>query len=155
MRKASFDTGRGKIVYWVSDTADATRPWVVFLPGLTADRRLFAPQIEHFESRANCLAWDAPAHGESRPFPLDFSLPDLARWLGEIMKAEGVSAPVLVGQSMGGYVAQVFDVLFPGARLRHRVGGLRAARPRLLQAVGVGLSALCDAHVLPVPLGDA
>ena len=30
------------------------------------------------------------------------------------MKAEGVSAPVLVGQSMGGYVAQVFDVLFPG-----------------------------------------
>ena len=89
------------------------RPWVVFLPGLTADRRLFALQIEHFEGRANCL-WDAPAHGESRPFPLDFSLPDLARWLGEIMKAEGVSAPVLVGQSMGGYVAQVFDVLFPG-----------------------------------------
>ena len=114
MRKASFDTGRGKIVYWVSDVPDATRPWVVFLPGLTADRRLFAPQIEHFEGRANCLVWDAPAHGESRPFPLDFSLPDLARWLGEIMKAEGVSAPVLVGQSMGGYVAQVFDVLFPG-----------------------------------------
>ncbi|MFR5091329.1 MAG: alpha/beta fold hydrolase [Adlercreutzia equolifaciens] len=105
---------RKKIVYWVSDAADATRPWVVFLPGLTADHRLFAPQIEHFEGRANCLAWDAPAHGESRPFPLDFSLPELARWLGEIMKAEGASAPLLVGQSMGGYVAQVFDVLFPG-----------------------------------------
>ena len=29
MRKASFDTGRGKIVYWVSDVPDATRPWVV------------------------------------------------------------------------------------------------------------------------------
>ena len=148
MRKASFDTGRGKIVYWVSDVPDATRPWVVFLPGLTADRRLFAPQIEHFEGRANCLVWDAPAHGESRPFPLDFSLPDLARWLGEIMKAEGVSAPVLVGQSMGGYVAQVFDVLFPGR-------GLRAARSRLLQAMGVGLSAFRDAHVLPVPVGHA
>ena len=114
MRKASFDTGRGKIVYWVSDVPDATRPWVVFLPGLTADRRLFAPQIEHFEGRVNCLVWDAPAHGESRPFLLDFSLPDLARWLGEIVKAEGASAPLLVGQSMGCYVAQVFDVLFPG-----------------------------------------
>ncbi len=55
MRKADFDTGRGKIVYWVSDAPDATRPWVVFLPGLTADRRLFAPQIEHFEGRVNCL----------------------------------------------------------------------------------------------------
>lgn len=114
MRKADFDTGRGKIVYWVSDAPDATRPWVVFLPGLTADRRLFAPQIEHFEGRVNCLVWDAPAHGASRPFPLDFSLEDLARWLGVIMDAEGVQAPLLVGQSLGGYVAQVFDVLFPG-----------------------------------------
>lgn len=113
MRKASFNTGRGEIVYWVSDAPDAARSWLVFLPGLSADRRLFAPQIEYFEGRANCLVWDAPARGESRPFPLDFSLPDLARWLGAIMDAEGVSAPVFVGQSMGGYVAQVFDVLFP------------------------------------------
>lgn len=114
MIEKRYDTGRGTIVYEVSEGSDAARPWVVFLPGLSADRRLFAPQIEHFEGRANCLAWDAPAHGESRPFPLDFSLPDLARWLGAIMDAEGVSAPVFVGQSMGGYVAQVFDVLFPG-----------------------------------------
>ena len=51
MRKADFDTGRGKIVYWVSDAPDATRPWVVFLPGLyggsspvrAADRALRGP----------------------------------------------------------------------------------------------------------------
>ena len=66
MRKASFDTGRGKIVYWVSDVPDATRPWVVFLPGLTADRRLFAPQIEHFEGRANCLVSRARSRWISR-----------------------------------------------------------------------------------------
>lgn len=88
MRQKSFDTGRGNIVYWVSDEPDVARPWLVFLPGLTADHRLFEGQIEHFESRANCLVWDAPAHGLSRP--------------------------LLVGQSLGGYVAQVFDVLFPG-----------------------------------------
>ena len=114
MIEKRYDTGRGTIVYEVSEGSDAARPWVVFLPGLTADRRLFAPQIAYFESRANCLVWDAPAHGASRPFPLDFSLEDLARWLGVIMDAEGVQAPLLVGQSMGGYVAQVFDGLFPG-----------------------------------------
>lgn len=114
MIEKRYDTGRGTIVYEVSEGSDAARPWVVFLPGLTADRRLFAPQIAYFEGRANCLVWDAPAHGASRPFPLDFSLEDLARWLGVIMDAEGVQAPLLVGQSMGGYVAQVFDGLFPG-----------------------------------------
>lgn len=114
MIEKRYDTGRGTIVYEVSEGSDAARPWVVFLPGLTADRRLFAPQIACFEGRANCLVWDAPAHGASRPFPLDFSLEDLARWLGVIMDAEGVQAPLLVGQSMGGYVAQVFDGLFPG-----------------------------------------
>lgn len=79
MIEKRYDTGRGTIVYEVSEGSDAARPWVVFLPGLTADRRLFAPQIAYFEGRANCLVWDAPAHGASRPFPLDFSLEDLAR----------------------------------------------------------------------------
>lgn len=114
MRQKSFDTGRGNIVYGVSDEPDVARPWLVFLPGLTADHRLFEGQIEHFESRANCLVWDAPAHGLSRPFPLDFSLEDMARWLGDVLDAEGATDPLLVGQSLGGYVAQVFDVLFPG-----------------------------------------
>ena len=114
MRQKSFDTGRGNIVYWVSDEPDVARPWLVFLPGLTADHRLFEGQIEHFESCANCLVWDAPAHGLSRPFPLDFSLEDMARWLGDVLDAEGAADPLLVGQSLGGYVAQVFDVLFPG-----------------------------------------
>ena len=40
MRQKSFDTGRGNIVYWVSDEPDVARPWLVFLPGLTADHRL-------------------------------------------------------------------------------------------------------------------
>lgn len=104
----------GKIIYWVSRDVDNGAPWLVFLPGLTADHRLFDKQVEHFESKANLLVWDAPSHGESRPFPLTWTLDDKARWLKEILDAEGITAPALVGQSMGGYVAQAFMVLFPG-----------------------------------------
>lgn len=38
---------------------------------------------------------------------------DLATWLHEICERENVSKPILAGQSMGGYVAQVFMELFP------------------------------------------
>lgn len=104
----------GDIRYWVDRSAGESAPWLVFLPGLTADHTLFDAQTTHFAGRANCLVWDAPAHGESRPFPLVFTMDDYARWLQDILRAEGVGRPVLVGQSLGGYVAQAFMDLFPG-----------------------------------------
>lgn len=110
----TFDTGSGSVAYWADDAAGTAAPWLVFLPGLTADHTLFDAQMAHFSGRANCLVWDAPAHGESRPYPLDFSMDDLARFLHGILRVEGIERPVLVGQSLGGYVAQAFMDLHPG-----------------------------------------
>ena len=39
---------------------------------------------------------------------------DKAVWLHAILEREGLSRPVLIGQSMGGYVAQCFMEKFPG-----------------------------------------
>ena len=60
----------GQIHYWTAEAPG--RPWLVFLPGLTADRRLFDKQTQALSPRFNCLVWDAPAHGASRPFTLAF-----------------------------------------------------------------------------------
>lgn len=109
-----YETDSGTIVYWVSAPVDPLKPWLVFLSGLTADHRLFDKQVDHFEGRANVLAWDAPNHGASRPFVPGWSLDDKAYWLKDIFDAEGVRRPILIGQSMGGYVSQVFMELFPG-----------------------------------------
>lgn len=114
LARRQFATDRGSIAYWVSEQPAPERPWLVFLPGLTADHRLFDRQVEYFADRANVLVWDAPSHGQSRPFPLDWSLDDKARWLKGILDAEGIGHPILVGQSMGGYVAQAFLDLYPG-----------------------------------------
>ena len=57
--------------------------------------------------------WDPPSHGESRPFPLDWGLDDLALMLEQILSREGFERPILVGQSMGGYASQSFIRLFP------------------------------------------
>lgn len=113
MREKRFHTDGGDIAYWVSRYAGPDRPWLVLLPGLTADRRLFNKQVEHFAGKANMLVWDPPSHGASRPFSLGWSLDDLATWLHEILQSEGITRPVLVGQSMGGYVSQAYLRLFP------------------------------------------
>ncbi len=88
-------------------------PALVFLPGLTADHRLFEKQVEYFEGKYNVLVWDAPGHAASWPFSFNFDLMDKARWLDEILCMEGIDKPVIVGQSMGGYVGQAYAELFP------------------------------------------
>jgi len=113
MNEKSYATEKGAIRYWVNDLKPGAIT-LVFLPGLTADHRLFDKQIEFFEPRCNVLVWDAPGHAASRPFELSFSLADKARWLHEILALEGVGLFVLVGQSMGGYVSQMFIQQYPG-----------------------------------------
>ncbi|MCI8525059.1 MAG: alpha/beta hydrolase [Oscillospiraceae bacterium] len=110
-----FATSRGDIHYWTSAPQAGDRAALVFLPGLTADHRLFDRQIAYFGAEHPLLVWDAPGHGATRPFRLDFTLMDKARWLHAILEREGMARPVLVGQSMGGYVAQAYLQRFPGA----------------------------------------
>lgn len=113
MRESCFPVPQGGIHYWRGGAPGA--PALVFLPGLTADRRLFGPQLAFFAAGYDLLVWDAPGHGASRPFRLDFTLADMAAWLRAILAREGIEAPVLIGQSMGGYLAQSYMALYPGA----------------------------------------
>jgi len=107
-----YETNLGDIEYYVNEI-DKDKITLIFLPGLTADHRLFEKQFEYFEGKYNILSWDAPGHTNSRPFSLDFDLFDKARWLYEILKKEDIRKPVLVGQSMGAYVGQAFSELYP------------------------------------------
>lgn len=112
MTEKVFNTKKGLIHYWTS-IVSVERTWLVFLPGLTADHRLFEKQIEEFKDDYNLFVWDAPGHGSSRPFELSFSLADKAEWLYSILIREGIFKPVIIGQSMGGYVAQALMERYP------------------------------------------
>lgn len=107
-----YETPSGRIHYWtdIINTEDVT---LVFLPGLTADHRLFEKQVEYFRGKYNLFVWDAPGHNLSWPFEFDFTLADKARWLKEILEAENIGRLVIVGQSMGGYVGQMFAEMYP------------------------------------------
>lgn len=113
MTEKQFQTPCGIIHYWVSASAEKARLQLVFLPGLTADHRLFDRQIAFFEGKIPLFVWDAPGHASSWPFELSFHLSDKARWLHDILRCEGFDRPVLVGQSMGAYLAQCYAEFFP------------------------------------------
>lgn len=112
MTQKEFLTEFGKVCYWTNDFVQ-NRKNLVFLPGLTASHLLFEKQLEHFCTNFNCFVWDAPAHALSRPFNLNISLDQKAQILFDILKKENFANPVLIGQSMGGYVAQSFIQKFP------------------------------------------
>ena len=79
----------------------------------TADHRLFEKQTEYFENKQNVFVWDAPSHALSRPFTNNYSLSDMAEWLYEILAKEEIYNPIIIGQSMGGYLAQMYMELYP------------------------------------------
>lgn len=112
MTEKTHETTSGTIHYWIN-IIDAETTTLVFLPGLTADHRLFEKQLQYFENKYNVFVWDAPGHAASWPFCFDFSLMDKAKWLHEILEREKVAKPVIIGQSMGGYVGQAFTELYP------------------------------------------
>lgn len=127
MKEKIFTTNCGDIHYWTNEIK-ANRKTLIFLPGLTADHRLFEKQIEYFENKNNIIVWDAPCHASSWPFKFDYDLFDKAKWLDNILCLEEISMPIIVGQSMGGYVAQAYSELF-----HEKLGGFIAVDSAPLQ----------------------
>lgn len=113
MIEKTYSTPCGVIHYWISEKINKERETLIFLPGLTADHRLFDKQIAYFEGKENVFVWDAPGHAASWPFVMNFSLMDKAKWLDEILETEGICKPIIIGQSMGGYVGQAYAEQFP------------------------------------------
>ena len=93
----------GAIHYWV---ARGGPRWIAFTHGACMDHGLFAPQVERFAGAYSVLVWDVPGHGRSRPYR-GLTLRGAARELMTILAAEGADHAHLVGQSMGGFIAQL------------------------------------------------
>ncbi len=68
MQKRQIKAPYGNIAYWASHDFDRKRKTLFFLHGLMADHTMFGPQIAFFGEKFNIIAWDAPAHGQSRPY---------------------------------------------------------------------------------------
>lgn len=82
-------------------------PPVVFLHGVGGDHSAWRPQLRHFAGRFRCLAWDMPGYGASAP-PSAMTFAALARSLLDLLDGLRLTKVHLVGQSLGGMIAQEF-----------------------------------------------
>lgn len=112
MQKKIVSCENGTIKYWTTESIHPKRKSIFFLHGMTADHTMFEQQFEVFKKDYNLFAWDAPAHGESRPYR-NFSFFDTAECMLKILHDHHIRDVIVVGQSMGGYFAQAFIKKYP------------------------------------------
>ncbi len=110
MKEKRIRSEHGETYYWVYGAESDTT--LVFLPGLTADHRLFEQQISFFGNCCKMIVWDCPCHGKSRHYG-EFSYANITAELDRILTAENVDKAIFVGQSLGGMIAQYYIDRFP------------------------------------------
>lgn len=87
--------------------------WIVFLHGAGMDGSMFDAQLAQVPDEYGILCWDARGHGTSvlvGAFRYDDMLDDLRALLVEV----GARRLTVVGQSMGGNLAQSYLDAYPG-----------------------------------------
>jgi len=84
---------------------------VVFLHGLTFDRRTWRPVIDQLDGSVASIAVDLPAHGDSggEPAPLQA----VAERIHRLLRSLGVERPVVVGHSMAAGIAGLYASAHP------------------------------------------
>jgi len=98
---------------------------VVFVHGLTFDRRTWRPIIDQLDGSVTSIAIDLPAHGDSggEPAPLESVIEQVRRLLEEL----DVERPVVVGHSIAGVIATVSYARRHGLRVAAQGTGHAAA----------------------------
>jgi len=90
---------------------DGTGTPVVFVHGLTFDRRTWRPIIDQLDGSVTSIAIDLPAHGDSggEPAPLESVTEQIRR----LLEALDVERPVVVGHSMAAAIAGLYAAAHP------------------------------------------
>lgn len=93
-----------EIHYWLDGAEDATL--IVLTHGATADHTMFDELVPALSPRYRVLTWDVPGHGLSQPLPEDFGIGRLVEDEIALIDHIGARKAILIGQSIGGNLAQ-------------------------------------------------
>lgn len=86
---------------------------IVLLHGFLESSEIWKDLVKGLATKRQVILIDLPGHGRSGCFAEIHTMPDMARMVKAVLDYLQVSNAVLVGHSMGGYVALEFHNLFP------------------------------------------
>ena len=129
--KAGAATGSGNAHWTVTGPADA--PPIVFVHGAMMGRSVWWPQVKALSDRFRCVTVDQPGHGsrKDQKFTLDIAVANVL----EALESEAGGRAVLVGLSLGGYVAMTVAARHP-AKVRGLVIAGSTREPAGLSRLG-------------------
>ncbi len=93
------ELGDGPPIVWVHGLGGAWQNWLEQLPEFGRDHR--------------CVAMDLPGFGASPMPEEDLSIPAYGRAVAALLDALGIERAVVVGNSMGGFIATELAIQFP------------------------------------------
>lgn len=146
MVKLSLEAPSGRLTYWKGGSG----PALVLLHGVNDQAGTFAKIVPGLLGRFTVLIPDLPGHGESEPAAGDLSLGSMVQATGTLLTKEAPGGAVLVGNSMGAWIAFLVAqdganvsriVAVNGGPLRGDTAGLsltpktRAEAARLMEAL--------------------
>ncbi|MEX1190214.1 MAG: alpha/beta hydrolase [Bacteroidia bacterium] len=99
--------------------AEGQGPAIVFLHGFMETAKIWRPFVSKLSSKFRVIRINLPGHGKSSTFGETHSMEFMSDVVRAVLEAEGVIEALIVGHSMGGYVALAFAETFP-----HKVKGL-------------------------------
>jgi pimeloyl-ACP methyl ester carboxylesterase len=84
---------------------------IIFIHGATATRKMWRPQLAALSSEFRVIAIDLPGHGVllNKPFRLEEAVQEVAAAIDKETRGQAI----LVGLSLGGYVAMAFAHRYP------------------------------------------
>lgn len=84
---------------------------IVFLHGMRVTRRMWEPQMGRLSSRFRVIAADLPGHGSRKDelFHVERAVEELA----EVIDQAAGGRALVVGLSLGGYIAMEFGARYP------------------------------------------
>ena len=107
----------GKLAYWTNGRKSPTT--LFFLHGAGVTHEMFNEQFSFFDPMCHIIAWDARLHGKSQEGFETFTIKSLLDDFLVVLDAEMIKSCHLIGQSMGGNLAQEIALQYP-----ERVGKL-------------------------------
>ncbi len=87
-------------------------PHLCFLHGFCEDSTLWKSSLQHLQKTYTCLTIDLPGFGKSTSASFT-SITDISRQIHEIILHEKIGKHLLLGHSLGGYVAVDYAAHYP------------------------------------------
>ena len=105
MEHLTFNNLDCEVHYWYRKGSG--NKWVLFFHGAGMDHAMFEPQFDLFDSTYHLIAWDARGHGLSKlNSGKKFRFNDMISDCKALYQKYSISQAILIGQSMGGNLAQ-------------------------------------------------